>query len=138
MSAPPRLLVDAAECPVKAEIYRLAARYGLQVVLVTAGPIGAPFEPWLTKVVVGPSPNAVVETIRNEVGGADLVITDNADLAAAVLQTGGNALTFRGQRWTASGPFPRLPETVRSNNRTRFESVLEDELRTRLGRKARA
>lgn len=83
---PPRLLIDATDCPVKAEIYRLAQRYGLQVVLVSASDIGAPFEPWITKVVAGEGAEA--ETIANEASATDFVVTDNKELAALLLAKG--------------------------------------------------
>lgn len=119
-------MIDATDCPVKAEIYRLAQRYGLQVVLVSASDIGAPFEPWITKVVAGQGAEA--ETIANEASATDFVVTDNKNLAALLLAKGTAVYTNRGQIWTKNGPHPYLPETVRSNNRARFESVFGDAL----------
>lgn len=132
VTAPLRLLVDATDCPVKAEIYRLAARYHLPVVLVSARDIGAPFEPWLTKVVAGNDLHAVADIIASEAGAKDLVITDDAVLAGILLKRTIGALTSRGQRWTENGPTPPLPERVRSSSRGRFESVLSDEISDRL------
>ena len=40
-----RIYIDADACPVKAEIYRVAERYGLKVYLVSNSPIAAPREP---------------------------------------------------------------------------------------------
>lgn len=125
-----RLLIDAQDCPVKSEVYRLAQRYGVPVVLVTPGELGAPFEPWLTKVVVGAG--HVAETIAGEATVRDLIVTDDAALAGRVLAIGAAALTSRGQTWTAQGPRPILPERKTGNNKARFETVLDDELRTRL------
>lgn len=125
-----RLLVDAVECPVKSEIYRLAQRYGVGVVLFSVGDIGAPFEPWITKVATGEG--NVAATIANETTPRDLVVTDNEALAGQVQAKGATALTNRGQYWTPQGPRPILPETKRShNNKARFEAVLDDELRAR-------
>ena len=42
------------------------------------------------------------------------------------------ALTTRGQRWTQEGPLPPLPDRARGNSRSRFESVLGDEIAERL------
>ncbi len=123
-------MIDATDCPVKAEIYRLAQRYGLQVVLVSANDIGAPFEPWITKVVAGAGAEA--ETIANEASATDFVVTDNKELAALLLAKGTVAYTGRGQIWTENGPHPYLPDTVRSNNRARFESVFGDALSAKM------
>ncbi len=125
-----RFLVDASNCPVKAEIYRLAGRYGVPVVLVSQSDIGAPFEPWLTKVVTGAQP--VGETIANEAGSADIVVTDDDGLAASLRSRQVAAFTTRGQRWTEDGPKPALPASSRSHGKARFEAVVEDELRARL------
>lgn len=125
-----RLLVDATDCPVKSEVYRLAQRHGIGVILVSPADIGAPFEPWLTKVVVGAG--NVADTIANEITARDLVITDDAQLAAVTQSKGATAFTNRGQYWTPHGPRPALPENKKGNNKARFEAVLDDELRARV------
>ncbi len=125
-----RLIVDATDCPVKAEVYRLAARHGVPVVLVSARDIGAPFEPWLTKVIAGEG--AVADTIAGEAAAPDLVITDDAELVKKLTAKQVKALTTRGQRWTQEGPLPPLPDRARGNSRSRFESVLGDEIAERL------
>lgn len=130
MPASLRFLVDASNCPVKAEIYRLAGRFGIPVVLVSSSEIGAPFEPWLTKVVTGAQP--VSGTIANEAGTADIIVTDDEALADDLRSRGITAFTTRGQRWTEDGPQPYLPASSRSNSKSRFETVVEDELKARL------
>jgi len=130
MSAPLRLLIDAVKCPVKPEIYRLAQRHGIAVVLVTANDMGAPFEPWLTKVVAGA---AVHDAIDAEAGPRDVVVTDDEALALKLLAKKISVLTTRGQRWTADeGPQPFLMPKSPGHYRSRFETVLDDELRERL------
>lgn len=124
------MLIDATRCLVKAEIYRLAARHGVPVVLVSAQDIGAPFEPWLTKVIAGE--NGVSETILSEASPADVVVTDAAALADELRSRQTLALTSRGQRWSEDGPQPWLPEKSVNHYRSRFETVLDDELRERL------
>jgi uncharacterized protein YaiI (UPF0178 family) len=119
-------LIDARSCAVKAEIYRLAGRYGLRAVLVTETEIGTPFEPWLTKIVTGPG--LVATIIRAEATGRDLLVTDDPELAGGLLNTCARILTTRGQRWTDKGPYPPLPVKARGNPRARFLAVLEDEI----------
>src|SRR5690606_8203140 len=52
MSQPIEIYVDADACPVKAEVYRVAERYGLKVFVVSNSPIAIPREPWIERVVV--------------------------------------------------------------------------------------
>ena len=53
MSKPIEIYVDADACPVKNEIYRVAERHGLKVLVVSNAPIMVPREPWIERVVVG-------------------------------------------------------------------------------------
>jgi uncharacterized protein YaiI (UPF0178 family) len=123
---PPRIFIDATDCSVKAEVYRLAARHGMRVALVSESDLGAPFEPWLTKVVTGPG--AVAATILAEASARDIIITENADLASQMLEKNIRTLNSRGQRYTPDGLFPPLRDKSRGNYRARFLSVLEDEI----------
>jgi hypothetical protein len=50
-----RIFVDADACPVKDEVYRVAARYGLTVFVVANSPIVVPRAPEIERVVVGPA-----------------------------------------------------------------------------------
>ena len=47
------IYVDADACPVKDEVYRVAQRYGLKVLLVSNAWLRAPNEEWVEVVVVG-------------------------------------------------------------------------------------
>ena len=47
-----RILVDADACPVKDEIFRVATRCGLRVLLVANGPLRVPRNPLFESVVV--------------------------------------------------------------------------------------
>ena len=106
----------------------MAARYGVRVVLVSEQEIGAPFESWLTKLVAGEG--MVSEVVLSQAGERDIVVTDDADLAEKILLAGrcARVLNMRGQRWTAQGLHPKLPDNMKGNNRLRFEAVLQDEV----------
>src|SRR5690606_15369108 len=43
----PRLFIDADACPVKDEVYRVAARYGLHVFVVSNAFVNTPRESWI-------------------------------------------------------------------------------------------
>ena len=59
----PRIYVDADACPVKDEIYRVAARYRLPVVVVAVGFIRVPQDPLIERVAAGGSPDAADDWI---------------------------------------------------------------------------
>ena len=46
------IYIDADACPVKAEIYRVAERYGLKVYVVSNAYINVPRDPRIERVVV--------------------------------------------------------------------------------------
>ena len=48
----PRILVDADACPVKNEIYRVAARYSVPVSIVSNSPFRVPVGPLVERIVV--------------------------------------------------------------------------------------
>ena len=56
---PITIYIDADACPVKAETYRVAERYGLKVYLVSNSPIAAPREPFIERIVVGSDPDEI-------------------------------------------------------------------------------
>ncbi len=96
--------------------------------LISAVEIGAPFEPWLTKVVV--DEDHILSFISSEAHERDIVITENVELIA-LLRTNGRCHHFlnnKGQRWTEKGLVPPLSEKSKGNFRARFVSVLEDEV----------
>ena len=52
-SHPIRIYVDADACPVKDEVYRVAARHGLPVSVVANGFIRVPQDPLIERVAAG-------------------------------------------------------------------------------------
>ena len=53
MAKPIEIYVDADACPVKSEVYRVAERHGLKVLVVSNSPIAVPRDPLVERVVVG-------------------------------------------------------------------------------------
>ena len=49
------IYVDADACPVKEEVYRVAERYGLRVILVANSRMRTPTEDWIELVIVNRS-----------------------------------------------------------------------------------
>lgn len=98
----PRILVDADSCPVKEETYRVAKRYGLDVVLVSAQWLRVPPEPRLKLEVVkdGGQLDAADDRIVDIAGPGDIVVTEDILLAGRCLEEGAQVLSPRGRTFT--------------------------------------
>lgn len=92
------IYLDADACPVKEQIYRVAARYGVPVSIVANMPLGALRLPGLTAtvVVVPGSPDAADDWIAERATPDDLVLTADIPLAARAIANGVRCLDFRG------------------------------------------
>ena len=98
--------VDADACPraVKEILYRAAERAGIELVLVANQDIPIPRSPLIRRVRVTRGLDVADGEIVRQVGPADLVVTADIPLAAAVLEKGALALDPRGDLHT--------PETI--------------------------
>jgi uncharacterized protein YaiI (UPF0178 family) len=94
------IYVDADACPVKDEVYRVAQRYELRVVLVSNAWLRAPKEEWLELVIVGAELDAADDWIVEHVTQADIVVTADIPLAALCLEKGAGVLGPRGRPFT--------------------------------------
>jgi uncharacterized protein len=97
-----RVFVDADACPVKDEVYRVAARYGLTVLVVANGPIMVPRAPDIERVVVGAGPDAADDWIAERVGPGAIVITSDIPLASRCIKTGADVIAPDGRRFSES------------------------------------
>jgi len=96
----PTVFVDADACPVKEEVYRVAARYGLGVVVATNRPLRLPAEPGVRLAVVPGSFDAVDDWIAGAAAAGDVVITADIPLAARCLERGARVLGPRGREFS--------------------------------------
>ena len=92
------IYLDADACPVKEQVYKVAARYGVPVTVVANTPLRVPPQAGLTAtvVVVPGSPDAADDWIAERAGVKDLVLTADIPLAARVVPNGVRCLDFRG------------------------------------------
>lgn len=97
---PTRLFIDADACPVKDEVYRVAARYGLHVFVVSNSWINTPRQSWIEQVVVDAGPDIADDWIAERAGLGDVVITADIPLADRCLKAGALALKSNGQFFT--------------------------------------
>ena len=94
------IFVDADGCPVKQEVYRVAKRYGLKVILVSNSRMRTPHEDWLEAVVVDGHFNAADDWIAEHASENDIVITGDIPLASRCLEKGARVLAPKGRVFT--------------------------------------
>ncbi len=138
------LYIDADACPVKAEIYRVAERYGLKVYVVSNSYINVPRDPRIERVVVSDGFDAADNWIAERVGPEDIVITSDIPLADRSLKKGAAAIGSTGIAFTASsigmamanrelmsnlramGEITGGPKPMSPRDRSRFLSTLDE------------
>jgi uncharacterized protein YaiI (UPF0178 family) len=95
-----RIFIDADACPVKEEVYRVAARYGLKVFVVANSFIRTPRDPAIELVGVGSGFDAADDWIAERAGPRDIVITTDIPLAGRCLKAGAIAIAPTGKVFT--------------------------------------
>jgi uncharacterized protein YaiI (UPF0178 family) len=95
------IYIDADACPVKDEVYRVAARYGLPVFVVCNSWIRTPADPRITLAVVDEGPDVADDWIAERAGPGDIVITADIPLAQRSLAGHAQALHPNGRLFTA-------------------------------------
>ncbi len=95
-----RILVDADACPVKDEVYRVAARYKLTVFVVANSPTAVPHAPDIERVVIGADPDAADDWIAERAGPAAIVVTWDVPLASRCVKSGADVIAPNGQRFS--------------------------------------
>ena len=140
------IYVDADACPVKAEIYRVAERYGLKVFVVSNSYLNVPRDPRHELVVVSDSFDAADNWIAERVGPDDIVITADIPLADRSIKAGasviGNTgvtlhpcLDRHGDGQSRAAVEPRAmgeitggPKPMAQRDRSRFLSTLDESI----------
>ncbi len=94
------IFIDADACPVKNEVYRVAGRYQLKVILVANTWMRTPKDPRISLQVVGGGFDAADDWIVDRVGENDIVITADIVLASRCLEKGALVLGTTGKPFT--------------------------------------
>ncbi len=94
------IYVDADACPVKAEIYRVAGRYGVAVRIVANNFIAVPPQEGVERVLVGDGFDAADDWIAERAGPGDIVVTSDIRLAARAVKSGALVLGPTGRAFT--------------------------------------
>jgi uncharacterized protein len=91
-----KIYVDADSCPVKQEVYRVANRYDLKVILVANKAINTPGETRIELIVVSNGQDAVDDWIIDNINPNDILITADIPLASSSVKKGARVLSPRG------------------------------------------
>jgi len=146
------IYVDGDACPVRDEVYRVAARLGLAVLVVANGsrPLRPPGLPNVRMVFVGQEADAADDWIAAHIGRGDLCVTSDIPLAARCLASGARALSPNGRVFSAAnigealagrevarhlrelGKTTSGPPSLTRHDRSRFLSALDTEIRRAL------
>ena len=92
-----KIYVDADACPVKREVYRVAERHGLEVLVVANGWMEVPKRSWIRFELVPGGFDEADDWIAERVGPGDLVISSDIPLAARCVKAGARVLGPKGR-----------------------------------------
>jgi len=94
------IYIDADACPVKDEIYRVAERYQLDVVVVANSWMRVPDHPRIKLITVTDGLDVADDWIAEHVGIGDIAITADIPLAARCIKQGARAIGPSGHPFT--------------------------------------
>ncbi|MFN3944762.1 MAG: YaiI/YqxD family protein [Allosphingosinicella sp.] len=97
-----RILVDADACPVKEEIYRVAARHRIPVTIVSNSFIRIPSDPLIDRKVVSDRFDAADDWIAEAAGEGTIVVTADILLADRCLKSGAAVIAPTGKPFTTA------------------------------------
>ena len=100
MTSAIQILVDADACPVKDEIYRVADRHQVAVVIVSNSPFRVPDHPLVSRVVVSDAFDAADDYIAERTGARTVVITSDILLADRCVKAGAAVVASNGRPFT--------------------------------------
>ena len=138
------IFVDADSCPVKNEVYRVANRYRLNVILVANSWMRIPNERWLTLEVVTDKFDSADDWIVEHVQPQDIVVTADIPLASRCVNEGARVIGPNGKPFTennigqaiasrdllselrAAGEITGGPPPLKKRDRSRFLQKLDD------------
>ena len=138
------IYVDADGCPVKDEIYRVAARYQLKVYVVANKRINIPLGRRIEMVIVPKGLDITDDWIAQHIEANDITITADIPLADRCLKKGARVLGTKGEEFREDsigsamaarelmlhlremGEITGGPAPMAAKNRSQFLSRLDD------------
>ncbi len=142
------IFVDADACPVKKEVFRVAGRYGLKVILAAASWMRIPKDPLITLEVIEAGFDAVDDWIVKHVEEDDIVVTADILLADRCLKKGARSIGTTGKPFTednigaavamrnllaefrSAGEITGGPSPIKKRDRSRFLEKLDETVRS--------
>jgi uncharacterized protein YaiI (UPF0178 family) len=97
-----RILVDADACPVKDEIYKVAYRLNVPVVIVANSHFRVPVHPLIERVVVSDGFDAADDWIAEQANAKSVVVTADILLADRCIKAGATVLSNTGKPFTGN------------------------------------
>jgi len=94
------IYVDADACPVKDEIYKVAARHGLKTFVVANSFMQIPRDPMIERVIVAAGPDVADDWIAERACRGAVVITADVPLAARCVKAGADVIGTNGRAFT--------------------------------------
>ena len=97
-----RIYVDADACPVKDEVYRVAARHKLKTYVVANSFLNVPRDPLIERIIVSDRFDAADDWIAERARRGAVVITADIPLADRCLKAGADVIGPTGRAFTAA------------------------------------
>jgi uncharacterized protein YaiI (UPF0178 family) len=97
---PIEIMVDADACPVKDEVFRVAARHKLKSFVVSNSFITLPRDPLIERVIVGAGFDAADDWIAQRARPGTVVVTTDVPLAHRCVSAGAEVLAPNGRPFT--------------------------------------
>ena len=95
-----QIMVDADACPVKDEVYKVALRHGVSVVVVANMALRVPPHPLISRVVVSGAFDAADDWIAARADLHSVVVTGDILLAERCLKAGASVIAHTGKPFT--------------------------------------
>ncbi|MBF9151376.1 YaiI/YqxD family protein [Novosphingobium jiangmenense] len=146
-----QILVDGDACPVKEEIYKVAFRRNVPVIVVSNSPFRVPVHPLVRRLVVSDGFDAADDWIAEAANARTVVVTADILLADRCLKAGATVISPAGKPFTTSSIGSQIasraimadlraggdviggPAPFSKTDRSRFLSALDEAL-TKLSR----
>jgi len=141
-----KILVDADACPVKDEVYKVAFRYQVPVLVVANSFMRVPEHALVERVIVAAGPNVADDYIAERANELSVVITADILLADRAIKVGASVIAPNGKPFTensigsaiavraimadlrAGGDVIGGPPPFAKKDRSRFLSALDETL----------
>lgn len=95
-----RVFVDADACPVKDEVYKVAGRHKVPVIIVSNSFLRVPVSRLISQVVVEQGPDVADDHIAEHADRMAIVITSDIPLADRCLKSGAAVISPTGKPFT--------------------------------------